>query len=455
MKKFITVLSLMMVFQASFAQDFKKVQMSTLISKFEMAKDDFDKIIAKKPSLSTTAEGYYWKAKIYNGIAKDATLAAKYPAADDSVKSALAAYTAADPTFAIAKENGTETFFDTYSKGYKIGADAFGAKDWKAAAANLNIAVKYSDIIFSQGWAASKQNFDTTTIFYAGIANQNANNVDEALAAYRRLVEANYKTSELIEVYKYILIQYVNKKDKSNFDTYLKIAEERYPNENWFDFKSEYIAKNYSLEEKAKLYDEGVASGKITEAEAQMYGDAFMTAKNEENNPNLDLFMNKAAQAYKKAYSMNPNNHLVAFNIGINYYNQFTVLDDKVSDNIRALQAINSNKPAAPKDPKKKAAFDAGFKAQVDSVKKLNVALEAPIKEKVDGSIEWLEKAFNGLKDKATPTRNEKIVLTRSVDFLTTLYGYKRDKSRGKDQKASDEYDVKYNYYDKLHDKYQ
>ena len=43
---------------------------------------------------------------------------------------------------------------------------------------------------------------------------------------------------------------------------------------------------------------------------------------------------------------------------------------------------------------------------------------------------------------------------SKSVDFLATLYAYKRDKARGKDQKAFDELDLKFNAYDKLHDKY-
>jgi hypothetical protein len=91
----------------------------------------------------------------------------------------------------------------------------------------------------------------------------------------------------------------------------------------------------------------------------------------------------------------------------------------------------------------------------VDSVKKLNALLDAPIKEKVDAAIEWIEKAFSNIKDKPKLERTEKSVAARSVDFLATLYAFKRDKLKGKDQKASDEFDAKYNYYDKLHDKYQ
>ena len=88
------------------------------------------------------------------------------------------------------------------------------------------------------------------------------------------------------------------------------------------------------------------------------------------------------------------------------------------------------------------------------SIKKLNVAYDAPIKANVDAAIEWIEKAFSAVKDKEKLERVEKNVAGRSVDFLATLYQYKRDKVRGKDQKAYDALDAKFNQFDQLHDKY-
>ncbi len=453
MKKFIGVLTVIMVAQITNAQDFKKVQTSVLINQFESAKSDYDKIIAKKPTAATTPEGYYWKARIYSGLAKDP----KNTTALNEVKPALDAYIISEDAstkFGIAKENGTEPFFDVYLKNFREGVSSFNEKNWKQASAQFNDAVKYSDIIFSNGWATTKQKFDTTSLMYAGFANQNAGNVDQTIVYYKRIIDAEIKSSDVLDVYKYVLLQYINKKDKASFDALLPVAESAYPKENWFDFKSEYIEKNYNVEEKIKLFDERNASGNITESECLMFGDAFMAAKNEDANANNDQLVVKAAESYKKAFTLNNKNFAAAFNAGISYYNQYTVLDEKTGDNIRALQTLNANKPAAPKDPKKKLAFDAAFKAQQDSIKKLNVALEPAIKEKVDASIEWIEKAFNSLKDKEKLERIEKNIVARSVDFLATLYQYKSNKARGKDQKAADEYDAKFNFYDKLHDKY-
>ena len=454
MKKLMGVLTILLAMQTLHAQDFEKVKTNLLLGKTDDAKADYDKIITKKASLAGTAAAYYWKSKIYSAYHKDA---AKNPNAYNEVKLALDEYIKADASLQLAKDNGQEPFFDVYIRSFKGGVDSFNIKSWKGAAAHFVNAVKYSDIIFAQGWASSKQKFDTTALIYAGYSNQNAGNLDETISFYKRLVDNKVATAELVDVYRYLLIQLINKKDKEQFDTYLAMSAAAYPNESWVEYGTDYIDKNLSIEEKVAMFDKLVAGGSISELECQMFGDMFMSGKSTEgvSQDNADKYTAKAAEAYKKAYTMNNKNFAAAFNAGISYYNQFTVLDEKVSDNIKALQAINTNKPAAPKDPKKKAAFDAFYKAQLDSVRKINTSLEAPIKEKVDAAIEWIDKAYNVIKDKEKLERGEKNVAARSVDFLATLYAYKRDKARGKDQKASDEFDAKFNIYDKLHDKYQ
>jgi hypothetical protein len=343
-----------------------------------------------------------------------------------------------------------------YIRSFKDGVAAFGEKKWKDAAVNFDRGVVLSDIIFTKGWSSNKQPFDTTTLMYAGYSNQNAGNVATTLKHYTRMIHANLNAADLIDIYKYVLIQYIEQKDKANFDKYYAISEKAYPEDKWFEFRADYIDRNMTAEEKVASFEAQVAANTISEIECQMYGDMFMAVKNEDNiaEAKANLFLDKAADAYMKAYNMNKQNFAAAFNVGISYYNQYSSLDDQFGNNIRALQQLNSNKPVAPKDPKKKLAFDAAFKAQQDSIKKLNLALDAPMKAKADQAIEWIENAFNIIKDKETLTRSEKNVAARSVDFLATLYAAKRDKNRA-NQKLYDELDAKFNKYDQLHDKYQ
>ena len=457
MKKIIGLLSLVTFMQISYAQDFKKVQGILLLKKFDAAKIEYDKTLTKNPSLATTPDGVYLKAVIYDGLAKDSTISIKYPNAFDIMRSSVEQYMKMDTSFKVAVEYGQDPFFTIYFKAFKDGEAGFSSKDWKKSAENFDEAVRLSDIIFSKGWANAKQKFDTTSLMYAGYAHQNAGNKAICAYYYKRLIDAKINSSELIDAYRYLLVYYIDTKDKSRFDTYYKITQTAYPAENWFEYKTDYIDKHYSMEEKIASYDEMITDNSITEFACQMFGDMFMAGKSMDGvSAELsNTYLLKAQDAYKKAFSMNANNFAAAFNAGISYYNQFSVLDDKVAENIRTLQSLNTNRPAPSKDPKKKLLEDAKFKASIDSVKKLNVALDQPILVKVDAAIEWIEKAYNNLKDKDKFTKPEKNVISRSVDFLATLYSYKRDKSRGKDQKAYDEFDAKFNFYDTLHDKYQ
>ncbi|MCX6289701.1 MAG: hypothetical protein NTW92_08040 [Bacteroidetes bacterium] len=457
MKKIIGLLSLVTFIQMTYAQDFKKVQGILLLKKYEAAKDEYEKTVAKKASLATTAEGVYIKAVIYDGLAKDSLISKKYPTAFDIMHASIEEYLKMDTSFKAAKDYGQDPFFTIYFKAFKDGVAGFSGKEWNKSADHFDEAVKLSDLIFSRGWANSKQKFDTTSLMYAGYAHQNAGNKATCAAYYKRLIDAKINSNELIDAYRYLLVYYIDTKDKSGFDTYYKITQAAYPAENWFEYKTDYIDKHYSMEEKITSYNEMITDGSITEFACQMFGDMFMAGKSMDgvSVELADNYLLKAQDAYKKAYSMNANNFAAAFIAGISYYNQFSVLHDKVAENIRTLQNLNTNRPAPSKDPKKKLLEDNKFKASIDSVKKLNIALDQPIMTKVDAAIEWIEKSYNNLKDKDKYTKPEKNVISRSVDFLATLYGYKRDKSRGKDQKAYDDYDAKYNFFDKLHDKYQ
>ncbi|MFX5692989.1 hypothetical protein ABTE17_20135, partial [Acinetobacter baumannii] len=74
--------------------------------------------------------------------------------------------------------------------------------------------------------------------------------------------------------------------------------------------------------------------------------------------------------------------------------------------------------------------------------------------ENADLAIEWLNKAFVVLKDKEKRSTTERSVINKTVDFLANLYQYRANRTRGKDQKASDSFDAKYKEFDALHGKY-
>ncbi len=452
MKKWIGAMFLVTLMQTAFAQDFKKVETSLLLNNYEAAKTEYNKAVAKKASLETTAEGYYWKSKIYAGLAKDP--AAKYPDAVEKLYKSLEDYIKADPEYALAVKSGQEPFFEVYLKSFKDGVAAFGEKKWKDAAANFDRGVILSDIIFTKGWSSNKQPFDTTTLMYAGYANQNAGNEETTIKHYTRMIDANLKSDDLIDVYKYVLIKAKEKKDKALFDKYYAVSERNYPNEKWFEFKADYIESNLTIDEKMLAYDTVLLNGTATEIEHQLFGDLFMSARNSEGmtDEKENILFLKALSAYKNSFKLNQSNSAVAFNIGVNYYNQYGTIEEKLAESRKALQTLNANKPT---DPKKKLVYENKIKPQVDSIKKVNLVIEADLKAKLDSTIYWTELAFNIIESKEELSKQDKNVGSRAVDLLATFYLSKADKARGKDLKLVEEMEKKYNKYDLLHDAFE
>lgn len=441
------------------AQDLKKVQTVFILNKFDDAKTEIDKVMAD-PKLNTKPEALYWKARIYSTLYKDTLLRAKYPTVTKDAEEALKNYMAGDPTFVQVKEKGAEPFFDLQNGLFQDGIKAFNKKNWDLAASDFKSSVEFSDVMFKNKWANAAMAFDSTSLLYSAYAYQNGGKQAEAIKYYTRLADAKVTTinGESIEdSYKFIVNYYSNQKDEANFKKYVGVAKELFPKFPAEEFEIDYFDNNYTFQQKSDMYDKEDAAGTLSEAKYLTFGDIFVHAKDKEKLDSLNgmKYTVKAAEAFKKAFAKNPQNAIAAFNVGITYYNIYSAYEDKQSYNIRAMQAINSansEKPAE-KDPKKKAAADAALKAKLDPYKAANAELEKPIMENLDVAVEWLEKSYTILKDKAQKTNVEKNIAGKSVDFLANLYAYKRDRNRGKDQKAFDLYDSKYKMYDDLHGK--
>lgn len=457
MKKLLLVSLLAVSAQLATAQDFKKVQSTVLLGRFEDAKTEIDKMMAD-PKAAVKPEALYWKAKIYAVIYKDEKLAAKFPGIEKDAKDAMQKYMASDAGYAQVKDKGADPFFDIYGTSFGKGVKLFNEKKWAEAAGYFETSITYIDEIIKNKWTNSNIAFDTTALLYTGYSLQNASKPDEAAKYYSKLADNKVKGEGYIEVYRFLVVHYSNTNNEALFNKYLALAKEVYPTQMpWDEFEVDFIDKNYDLAKKTALYDKEDAAGTLTEKKYLQFGDLFINVKNKEkdhlDSAKLAAYTLKAADAFKKAYAKNNAQSLAAFNVGVIYYTIFGEYDDRYANNIRALQQLNSNRPVE-KDPKKKAAADAKFKEQTDPIKKANTDLEKPLNENIDISIEWLTKAFNILKDKSDRTNVEKSVINKTVDFLANLYGYKRDKVRGKDAKAYDAFDAKYKEFDALHSKY-
>ena len=465
--KQLTMLVLSLSITASlFAQRFDDVKKYFLIQgqllipgQLENAKAEVDKL-GQNPKATNKAEFWMWKAKMYSYIYKDEAARTKYPGSEAIAKEAYEKYVTMDPQLSFMKENGVQNIIsDIYATSFNLGVKAYNTKKWDSALYYFTYAVTFSDAIFKNKLTTSTATFDTTSILMAGMSAQNAQKNNEALKYYSILADAKIAGNEYNSIYQYVLVSYSNKNDSAQFNKYIAIAKEVYPKINWDDYELDFIYKNYSITQKAAFYDKKDSLGTLSAADYIQYGDIFINLSKSDkaslDSLSIIAFQTKARIAFEKAYNKSGKQDagLPAFNVGIILYNEYSSFDDKKRDNIRKIQGLNIIK-SQEKDTKKRLVLESAQKPTIDSLKKENAALNIPLNEKLNASIEWLEKAYNEMKDKYPLSENEKKCLRKSVDVLANLYADKRDMVKGKDPKAYDEYDAKYKLYDSLHGKF-
>jgi hypothetical protein len=460
MKKLLLLAAFSCSMMITLAQDYKKVQSAVLLNQIETAKTEIDKI-ASDAKGQNKPETFFWKARVYAALFKNDATRDKYPEsgtiAGESLRKSLDNYAALKGDTADLKS----VVFDLYSPYFNAGIKNFNSKKWDSAFYSFSKATEYSDIIFGRKWSTSTQPFDTTSILYAGYSAQNGKKMNEASAFYQRLIDSkvsHFGNEPLTDIYKFVLLHSGDAKDSATFNKYFPVCQQVFSKEEWDDYKFDFINKAYTLAEKSALYDRDNATGKLDETAYLHFGDIFFNLGKDEkaalDSVKIADYAVKGREAFKNAYNKNNQNAVAAFNVGVIYYQDFNAFDDKARANIKAQQDINATRPPAEKDPKKKAATDAKFKALLEPLKKEKDAIDKTTMEAVDASIDWIEKSFNILKvkkDNGTLGGTDKGIYSKSVDFLANLYGYKRDKVRGKDPKQYDALDVKYKFYDNLH----
>jgi hypothetical protein len=428
MKKLLLLLTILGFLQGTQAQDFSTVKKSVLIpGQIETAKTEIDKLM-NEPKAQAKPEGWLWKAKVYSGIYADEKLRAKYPGAEKTANEAFQKYTAGDPTYAILKANGLQTFAgEMYSTSFAQGIRTYYAKNWDSASYYFKFAVNYSDLIFSNKWSRdSTMAYDTTSILYAGITSEKANHKDTAALYYGRI--AQYKLSkiggsDISDIYKWLVDYYYNqKKDMANTQKYLALGKAVFPEDLlWPDTELDIARKSGNKDSLFAKYDEitkQLPSNNIFiyNYGVELYNHAVDTSSGK-RPANSDELVAKAKEKLNKSLEIKPDYSQAALLLGQITYNQ--AVDLKAT-----TKTIKGQKP---EDIKKRADI------RVAAIKKFDEAL--PYFEKVDqllgkqGKLKMEDR--NTLKD--------------AYDLMITIYEQKNIKEK------VDSYTAKFNSVDKDH----
>ena len=461
MKKItLTIGALAITSLSLFSQDkqFKEIEGKYYLQQFETVKQLVDKAILN-PTNENNPEAWVWKSTIDAVIFQNEKLAASCPTCLESSYEAFKKYETLQPDFKLMSQapfswKSLGIIYDNY---YNKGVTAFKAKDYETSYTSFERCTQMSNIMMSKDLRKNGGALDTIPFLYAGYAAQNAKKIPEAIKCFTLLADRKYAVKEDAELYKLLLSDYIETKDKGNFDKYLAIAQEVFPAEDYQPYKLEFMNRNSNLDDKLALYNAEDAKNALTGEDYINFGSMFSQHSKEEkemlekNPAKKAIFDTKAREAFTKAYKLT-NNPLMAFNVGLLFYNDYIIADNAQRANIKTLQEINASKPVE-KDPKKKAAVEAKYKEQTEPLKKANADLDVKMMDLTNSSIEWLEKFVTSMKDKADKSKIEKSSIKNSVNYLTNLFVYKMDKARGKDVKAYDAADAKVKLYDDMYNK--
>lgn len=432
MKKLVLAVALLFSVSYLMAQDETVIQLMVSQKQYEKAKDQVDKWLAQ-PKLKDKEKpnAYLWKMLVYSNLATDSALSGKYPDAVAQSMDAFYQYQQLDPSLKALKEGNFQAGIgNLYTNAFQKGKSFYDAKQWDSSFKYFSESQRLGSFLLTNKLSTSTATIDTLTVLYSGITAQNAQKLDSAAKYYAMIADIKASDKEYEDIYKFLIGYYSQNKDNANFTKYLALAKELYPGESslWTQYEMENMTTNTSLTSLMQKYQDEATAGGLTEDKIIGYAQAFESndstqLKDLDSTQKVQLKL-AAGQAYAKAFDLNNTNGTYAFGAGYYYYYAYEILDDRYH--------TYSGESASLK------------------TKRAQIAKEQMMY--ADSATIWLEKAFTILSTKQNRERNETANLNRAVNFLSQIYGWKRDRTKIDGNNADyDKYDALYKKYDELY----
>ena len=270
------------------AQRVSDVQKRISENKFTEAKETIDKILATEKG-QKDANAWYYKAVVYNRLAKDTTV-------DNSAMrlealNAYKKYQEMDPKNVMGTLEQNVTLFDIYSDYFNAAIKLHNNKEYVKASEYYKNALAAQQYIAENKFEYSGQSLpvlDTALTLYAGSAAYLAGDTATGITYFQRLADAKVGGKDYMDVHQMLVDYYNRKGDVANRDKYAAIGRELYPeNDYWVYYE---------------LYD-----------------------------PALKEDKQKLFAKYEELIQRNPDQHVLALDYAIELFN-YTYGQDKPSD---------------------------------------------------------------------------------------------------------------------------
>jgi tetratricopeptide (TPR) repeat protein len=408
------------------AQSLDKAKEFLKANKLTDAKTQIDGVLADAKN-AKNADAWFYKSKIYEGIAASDQLKAQFPDARAQAFEALKNYVAFDDKKLILLQlDQYKVINEIYQSYFQLGAADYNSGKYNDALENFRGAIDASTFMTEKGWVNMK--IDTTSNIYAGISAEKAKKRDTAAIYYGRLADAKIAGTNMIEIYKWLANYYsADKNDQDDALKYAGIGRELYPNDsswkdievNVYDNQLDLYRKNGNKDSLFAAYDRVVAKFPNNNIFLYNYGlEMYQYASDTTKRPaNADELINRAKDILNKSLAIKPDYPQAALVLGEISYNEAVDLQAKA-------RTIKGSTP--------------------DATKK-RADLRDQAMKKYDESIPQFQKVEADLGTKGKLKMDDKTALRNAYDSLVTIYEQKKQKDK------SDAYTTKYNNIDKDH----
>ncbi|GAB4091996.1 hypothetical protein [Flaviaesturariibacter terrae] len=199
------------------------------------ARAEIDKASAD-PKAAGNADYWFTRARIYNGISRQATDTAAarqalvamqhYVEMQSGVKDESRQY------ISSILENH-KTAEDIYTAYLNAGIKNLNGKQYKLA--EYDFASALDAFEYLKKAKITTATFDTTSTLYAGYAAESYENADAAARYYGMIADRRIPDTSMVGVYQYLVRYYSKKKDVANKDKYMKLGKELFPKDPWWN----------------------------------------------------------------------------------------------------------------------------------------------------------------------------------------------------------------------------
>jgi hypothetical protein len=406
-----------------FAQNVDKAKDLLKANKLPEAKAEIDKVLAVDKN-QKSGDAWYTKLKVYNAIAASSQMSGQFPDARSQAFEALKKYTEVDDKkLLLLQMDAYKPVNEIYQGYFQVGANDYNGGKYDSALLNFSGALQTSAFMNAKGWTNLK--IDTTSTLYAGISAEKAGKRDSAAVYYGKLAEAkiaNINGSNMIDIYKWLVDYYNQKKDEANTKKFITLAKEQYPDDLfWPSTELDNLREKGPKDSLWAKYDEITAKFTKNHLFFFNYGlELYQYASDTSSGKrpaNADALIAKAQENLKKCLEIQPD------------YPQAALVLGQISYNAGVdMQAQTKKIPGkAPEDVKKRA------------------DLRIAAGKKFDEAIPYFEMVDKDLGTKGKLKMDEKTSLKDAYDLLITIYEQKNLKDK------VDAYTTKFNNVDKDH----